>query len=82
MSIVQIPLDRLSPTALDALVEELVTREGTDYGEREHSLDEKKRAVLRQLSRGEIVLVFDAASESCNLVPRAGPSALDPEELP
>ncbi len=68
MAVVEIPATSLSREAIEGLIEELVTRDGTDYGVREHSLEEKKRAVARQLERGEIVIVFDPESESCNLV--------------
>ena len=68
MTAVQIPIERLSPEALDGLIEEFVTRDGTDYGLREQTLEEKKSAILRQLERGEVVVVFDAESESCNIV--------------
>ena len=64
----QIPIEKLSPEALDGLIEEFVTRDGTDYGLRERTLEEKKRAIVRQLERGEIVVVFDAESESCTIV--------------
>jgi uncharacterized protein YheU (UPF0270 family) len=66
--IVEIPASRLSPEALDGLIEEFVTRDGTDYGPHEHTLEEKKAALARQLERGEVVIVFDAASETCNIV--------------
>ena len=70
MAPLRVPVDSLSPEALEGLVEEFVTRDGTDYGLRERSLAEKKAAVLRQLQRGEIVIVFDPASETCNIVPK------------
>lgn len=66
----RIEIAQLSAGALDGLIEEFVTRDGTDYGAQEQSLESKKRAVRRQLERGDIVIVFDAASESCNIVPR------------
>ncbi len=69
-SAVQIPMERLSPDALEGLIEEFVTRDGTDYGERESTLEEKKSAVRRQLERGEVLIVFDPDSESCNLISR------------
>ena len=69
----QIPIERLSPEALDGLIEEFVTRDGTDYGLREQTLEEKKSAIVRQLERGEIVVVFDAESESCNIVSKDEP---------
>jgi len=70
VSLVRVPLERLSATALEGLVEEFVTREGTEYGARDYTLDEKKAAVFRQLDRGEVCIVFDPASESCALVMR------------
>ncbi|MHB8420676.1 MAG: YheU family protein [Myxococcales bacterium] len=70
MTPLQIPLDSLSPEALDGLIEEFVTRDGTDYGLREKTRAEKKSEVLRQLQRGEVVIVFDSDSESCNILPK------------
>ncbi len=67
---VEVPAARLSREALDGLIEELVTRDGTDYGLQEHTLDQKKRAVAGQLERGEVVIVFDPESETCNIIPR------------
>ena len=61
--------EQLSAAALRGLVEEFVTREGTDYGHGEWSLDEKVAQVLRQLDAGEIRIVFDLESEMASLVP-------------
>lgn len=68
MSAIQIPKDALSADALDGLIEEFVTRDGTDYGFEERSLREKKSAVMTQISRGDAVIVFDPDAESCNIV--------------
>lgn len=65
---VQVPIERLSAEALDGLIEEFVTRDGTDYGLEESSLEEKKRAIRRQLERGDVVIVFEPDSETCNIV--------------
>ncbi|MET0340113.1 MAG: YheU family protein [Polyangiales bacterium] len=67
---VEVPYTSLSHEALEGLVEEFVTREGTDYGPREHSLDEKRADVLRQLARREVAIVFDLTVESTTLVRR------------
>jgi hypothetical protein len=66
MGFVQIQVDALSRQALDGLVEEFVTRDGTDYGTEERTLDDKKDAVRRQLDCGEIVIVFDPETETSN----------------
>ena len=63
-----IPYRDLSDTALRSVLESFVLREGTDYGEREVSLDQKVAHVLRQLERGEAQIVFDAVLESVDIV--------------
>lgn len=66
---VEVPREALSPEVLRRLVEEFVTRDGTDYGEQERSLEEKVDDVLRQLDRGEIRILFDAEAETVTLAP-------------
>jgi uncharacterized protein YheU (UPF0270 family) len=65
---VEVPYTALSADALRGLVEEFVTRDGTDYGVRERTLDDKIRDVMRQLERGEVKIMFDPASRSANLL--------------
>jgi uncharacterized protein YheU (UPF0270 family) len=66
---VEIPADELSSDVLRALIEEFVSRDGTDYGAVEKSLDEKVADVRRQLERGEVRIVFDPEMESATIVP-------------
>jgi uncharacterized protein YheU (UPF0270 family) len=63
-----IPHTELSADALRGVVESFVLREGTDYGEREISLDQKVAQVLRQLERGEARIMFDAELETVHIV--------------
>jgi uncharacterized protein YheU (UPF0270 family) len=67
---IRIPLDRLTEDALQGLVEEFVTRDGTDYGVREVSVAHKVEQVRAQLRRGEVVIVFDLQTQTCDIVPR------------
>ena len=69
--IVDVPHNALSRDALRRLVEEFVTRVGTDYGVRERTLDEKVADVMRQLERGEARIVYDPAAQTANIVPIA-----------
>ena len=64
-----IPFQELSPEALRGVVESFVLREGTEYGRREFTLDEKVAHVMQQLQRGEARILFDPASESIDIVP-------------
>ncbi len=64
----ELAVDALSPEALRGLVEEFVTRDGTDYGSVERSIDGKIQDVLDQLESGEARIVFDPDSETANIV--------------
>lgn len=66
----QVPAERLSAEALEGLVEEFASREGTDYGEREVGLDAKVAQIRHMLERGDCVIVFDEDSASCQIVTR------------
>jgi uncharacterized protein len=65
-----VPHTSLSAAALAGVVEEFITREGTDYGLHEHTLEQKRASVLKQLTRGEVLIVFDAQTEAVTLVTR------------
>ena len=68
MSALKIPYEQLNPDTLHGVIEEFVTRDGTDYGEVEVSLETKISQVLRQLKSGKAVIVFDQATETCNIL--------------
>lgn len=63
-----IPYEKLSPEALQGLIEEFVTRDGTDSGYTQKSLEENVEMVRNQLRRGEAVIVYDETSETANIV--------------
>lgn len=65
---IEVPHASLQPTTLRAVVEEFVTRDTTDYGVRERTLDEKVTDVMRQLERGEAKVVFDPRTGTVNIV--------------
>ncbi len=69
MSQVVIPYQSLSPEALDGVIIEFVSREGTEYGAVEVPLASKVESVRTQLKEGSAVIVFDADLDSCNIVP-------------
>jgi uncharacterized protein YheU (UPF0270 family) len=63
-----IPYDKLSTEALEALIEEFVTRDGTDTGYEKKSLENDVAMVKRQLKRGDVVIVFDQSTKTGNIV--------------
>jgi hypothetical protein len=73
MSIHIIPVNRLSPEALDGVVKEFVFRDGTDYGDREVSLETKLIQVKHKLEKGLAILVFDDETETTNIISADNP---------
>ncbi len=63
----EIPYQQLSDEALQGVVEEFITREGTDYGEQELSLDTKVALVMSQLQDGKAIVVFDEELQTCTI---------------
>ncbi len=66
--ILSISCDWLSPEVLQAVIEEYVTRDGTDYGAVEAPLEQKIRHVHDQLKSGKALLLFDTIDQTCNIV--------------
>lgn len=65
-----IPYKELSPDALRGVIESFVLREGTEYGSKDFTLEEKVQHVVRQLERREARIVFDPASETIDILVR------------
>lgn len=65
-----IPHRELSPEALQGIIEDFVTRDGTDYGETETPLAVKVAQVKAQLDKGVYVIVYDLELESAMIVPK------------
>jgi uncharacterized protein YheU (UPF0270 family) len=67
VSVHVIPINRLSPGALQGVIEEFISREGTDYGEREVSSETSFEQVRHKLGKGLAVLVYDDETETTNI---------------
>ena len=67
MSIHRIPVNKLSPEALQGIINEFISRNGTDYGEMEVSRETNFRQVKQKLETGSAVLIFDDETETTNI---------------
>jgi hypothetical protein len=67
MSVHKIPVNKLSLEALQGVIEEFISRAGTDYGEVEASQETKFRQVKQKLDNGLAVLIFDDKTETTNI---------------
>ena len=62
-----IPHDMIDKDTLRNLIEDFVSREGTDNGY-DQNLNDRVEQVIRQLKVGDIVVVFDSATETINII--------------
>ena len=62
-----IPWESLSAEALSGIIEEFVTREGTEYGVREVRLEDKISQVRKQLQVGKTRITYDDVTHSCSI---------------
>lgn len=67
---IEIPVERLSPDTLKAVIEDYVARDGTDYGDAEVAFDVKVEQLKRQISSGAVVITYDPNQETCTLLTR------------
>jgi uncharacterized protein len=67
MSIQIIPVHKLSAKALQGVIEEFISRNGTDYGEIEASWETNLKQVKYKLKNGLAVLIFDDETETTNI---------------
>ena len=58
----------LEEATLKNLVEEFVTRNGTDNGD-DSSLQQRVNVVMNQLALKQVVIVYDDVTETANIVP-------------
>lgn len=66
---VVVPGAALSQAALHGLIEQFVLREGTEYGARDYTLEEKVARVRQQLDTGKVVIIFSEALGVAEIVP-------------
>ena len=68
---VEIPWQKLSPDAFQGMLEELVSREGTDYGEQELSTEEKISQLRNALTHKRAAIAFCPDSESWTVIAKS-----------
>ena len=65
---VVVPYERLSADALRGVIDEFVSREGTEHGLEDVELEDKRASVVRQLKKGVAVVLFDRTAGTANIV--------------
>ena len=62
-----IPWQELEEETLYNVLDSFILREGTDYGAREPSLDEKRERLLAELKADKVVIVWSELHESLDI---------------
>ncbi|MEL0614342.1 YheU family protein [Marinomonas arenicola] len=65
-----IPYDSLESETLMTILDDIVSREGTDYGDYDLSAEQKRQQAVAALKGGQAVLLFDTESETIKMVPK------------
>jgi uncharacterized protein YheU (UPF0270 family) len=64
-----VPWQQINTDTLHQLLEEFASRDGTDYGAYETSLEDKVSQLEIQLKQKRILVVYSELHESINIVP-------------
>ena len=65
---IEIPPNKLADEILVSIIEEFINREGTDYGKQEVKLDVQIKRARSKIMRGDVLIMIDPKTESCNLI--------------
>ena len=68
MADIVIPVAELSKDALLGVVDAFILREGTDYGHRDITIDEKRQRVIGMLGSGKAKIIFYAENDHIDIV--------------
>ena len=62
-----IPWQELEEQTLINIIENVILREGTDYGLHEQTFEQKKKALLNRIRQGSAVIVWSELHESIDI---------------
>jgi uncharacterized protein YheU (UPF0270 family) len=65
---VEVPYEQLEPETLERLIEEFVTRDGTNWADHDGALEKKVGQVMDQLRNKKAKVVFDLTSQTANII--------------
>lgn len=69
---VEVPYQQLEQDTLQRLIEEFVSRDGSNWGDVDGALERKVAQVMAQLRAKRARVVFDLTSQTTNIILAAG----------
>lgn len=70
-AITLVPVEQIPKDLLNKLLDSFISREGTDYGTIELSIEEKRINLKKLLTTKEAFIAFDGESETFNLLSKS-----------
>ena len=67
---VLVPYQQLAHDTLTAVLEEFISREGTDYGLQEVPFERQLEKAQAEIKNGDVLIVFDLHENNCQLMRR------------
>ena len=65
---IEVPYGQINPEALRSMIQEFVSRDGSDWGDPGCTLEEKVEQVFQQLKNRKARIVYDLKTETVNIV--------------
>jgi hypothetical protein len=72
-----VPFEQIPKDLLDKLLDSFISREGTDYGEIELTIEEKRDRLKSLLKQKEVFIAYDGESETFNLLSKQEAKQID-----
>ena len=67
-NLVEVPWESISTQALNGLIEEFISRDGTDYGLSELRLEQKVSRAKKALAQRSVLIIVDVSAETTQIV--------------
>ena len=74
---VKVSYDQLSSEALEEIITQFVSRDGSDSGNVDAAFEKKVESVKSQLKSGNALILYDPETQSCNIVSKNDPVIKD-----
>ena len=68
VNMIEIDHKLIDADTLENLLIDIITRQATDYGEHEVSIQIKINELKRKLASGDVVIVYNSKEESCDII--------------
>ncbi len=70
---IKIPYEKLSPEALQGIIEQFISRDGPDSGHADIPFQRKAEQVMQNIKTGKAIILYDESNQSINIFSKDDP---------